>query len=121
MTVEQLEQLLEKRREQEHDFKRKELDEAKAKVKELEAYFAGKKTRKGRKSFFPKVKGTRGQRGKLKASVLALLENGPQPIKEIVTATKGNYGTVSQLLMKLTKEKVLTKGKERGSSYTLVK
>ena len=67
------------------------------------------------------MKRTRRKRGGLKKAVLALLEKGPQPIKVIVTATKGNYGTVSQLLMKLTKDKVLTKGKERGSAYTLVK
>ena len=121
MTVEQLEQLLEKRRAQEHDSKKAELIAVRAKVKELEAYFSGKKTRKGKKLVVLKVKRSRRKRGGLKKAVLALLEKGPQPIKGIVTATKGNYGTVSQLLMKLTKEKILTKGKERGSAYTLVK
>ncbi len=48
MTVAQLETLLEQRRTQEHESKRKELTEARAKVKELEAYFSGKKTRKSK-------------------------------------------------------------------------
>ena len=120
LTSEQIYKLWEETVEKEHALKRDLLASARSTVKELEAWFKGKKTRKGKKSF-PKVKKRRGKRGGLKKAVLALLEKGPQPIKAIVTATKGNYASVSQLLMNLKKAKLVTKGKERGSAYTLVK
>ena len=108
----------------EESIKRDLLAKARATVKELEAWFAGKKSSKGKakSSFAPKrTKKSRAKRGGLKKAVLAYLAHGPQPIKSIVVATKGNYASVSQTLNNLKKEKLVTKSKERGSPYTLVR
>jgi hypothetical protein len=121
LSSDQLYKLWQRTVEKEHAVKRELLAKARATVKELEAFLAGKKTRKDKKGAVTKVKKSRGKRGSLKRAVLALLEKGPQPIKGIVIATKGNYGSVFQTLNNLRKEKLVIKGKERGGAYNLVK
>jgi predicted transcriptional regulator len=89
--------------------------------------FATKKTKRGPKPVLVKAKPAsgktvkRGKRGGLKAAVLEYLKSGPQPIKSIVIATKGNYASVAQTLNNLKKAKLVTKDSKRGGAYALVK
>lgn len=123
MSVAELEQLLEERKKAEYSEKKTELASAKAKVKELEAYFAslGKKPRIGRSVAKGTPKKTRAKRGNLRAAVLAFLGKGEFPLKEIVAGVHGNYGTVAQLVAKLKKEKMISQGAGRGAAYSLSK
>jgi predicted transcriptional regulator len=123
MSVAELEQLLAKRLMAEHDEKQAQLTAAKAKVKELEAYFAsqGKNPREGRTSAKAAPMKIRRKRGGLRAAVLVFLAKGKSPLKDIVAGVHGNYGTVAQLVAKLKKEKVIFQGAGRGAAYFLAK
>lgn len=122
MSVAELENLLEERKKAEYSEKKAELASAKAKVKELEAYFApvgrppaGKSASEGAS------KKKRAKKGNLRAAVLAFLGKGEFPLKEIVAGVHGNYGTVAQLIAKLKKEKVISQKAGRGAAYSLAK
>jgi hypothetical protein len=123
MSVTELEQLLEKRLKAEYNEKKAEFTAAKAKVKELEAYFAsqGKKPRGRRARAKAASVKTRAKRGNLRAAVIAFLGKGKFALKDIVAGVHGNYGTVAQLVAKLKKEKVIAQGTGRGAAYSLPK
>lgn len=123
MSVVELEQLLEKRLKDEHNEKMTELAAARAKVRELEAYFNSldKKPRGRRLGSKAAPAKARRKRGNLRAAVIAFLGQGKFALKDIVAGVRGNYGTVAQLVAKLKKEKVVSQGAVRGAAYFLAK
>ena len=123
MSVAELENLLEERKKAEYSEKKAELASAKAKVKELEAYFApvGRTPPAGKSASEGASKKKRAKKGNLRAAVLAFLGKGEFPLKEIVAGVHGNYGTVAQLIAKLKKEKVISQKAGRGAAYSLAK